>query len=84
MHDCVTMKKLSKLVSTKKIGKQLRRHPFGSVIGLLALGGAAVALGRNGNLRRLRDGAMRRLSSARASVKGALESPAAQEPARPY
>jgi hypothetical protein len=74
MHTILGMKKLSKLVSSKKVRKTFRKHPLGSMLGLLALGGAAVALGQNGNMRRLRDAAMRRFGAMKSSVKGALES----------
>lgn len=48
------------LASSKTIRRTVRRHPVVSVLALLTLGGAAVALGRNGNLRRIGAGAMRK------------------------
>jgi hypothetical protein len=61
-------KKLLK-AKTKAFRKAFKKYPFGAAAALLALGSLATAVGGKGQLRRLKDGAMRRLLAARNAIQ---------------
>jgi len=67
-------KSSKRILSSKRIQKAFRKHPYTSVAAALALGGVATALGRSERVRQLGENAMRKLTSAGDRVKGALHS----------
>ncbi len=59
-------KRSKKLLKTKTLRKAFKKHPYGAAAALVALGSIATVLGGGSEpLRRLKDGAMRRLLAAR-------------------
>jgi hypothetical protein len=70
------MTKASKrIVSSKTLRKAFRKHPYTSVAAAIALGGVATVLGRSERARQLGESAVRKLTTARAKVRGALHTP---------
>jgi hypothetical protein len=61
-------KKLLK-TKTKAFRRAFKKYPLGAAAALLALGGLATTFGGKTQLRRLKDGAMRRLLAARNAVQ---------------
>jgi hypothetical protein len=57
------MAKRSKVLGSKAIGKALRKYPLGAAAALLTLGGVATALGRSGQIQKLRNKARRGAAS---------------------
>ena len=74
------MANLSKLMHAKKITKILREHRYQFVAALLVAGGAAVLLGRNGNLRRLKAAVMKGVTSMRGALAPHVERAEASAP----
>jgi len=56
-------KRIKKVFGSKKLGKALRKHPYGAAAALIALGGLASAHGARGRLQQLKDRAGRKLSA---------------------
>lgn len=56
-------KRSKKILGSKKLGKALRKHPYGAAAALIALGGLASAYGARGRLLHLKDRASRKLSA---------------------